>query len=304
MTSPRAWLLVAALAAPLAFAQAQPAPHVTQVLSSRQVKLGEPFELDVSVTHPKGQRWALEVPNELGAFTVLERKTATAPDGAHAVTHLVLKLGLYEPGKHVVPAMTLREALSGQALPLSQDAEVEGLSTLAKDDPGTLRDVAPPRPLFELDPTKVAAAVGAALVGLGLLLLSARVLRRSWRKLFPPESEEARDRRLLGGLAALDDERFYDALDGILRRSLARWHGVPALERTAEEIARVVQDRPPAGVAADALVTVLRDGVRVRFAHLPSTEVRRRAALEVCGRLFPAELSKKGGVRHARPALS
>lgn len=304
MNSPRMAFLAVALAASLAFAQSAPTPHVTQVLSSRQVKLGEPFELDVSVTHPKGQQWALEVPKSLGAFSVLERRTTTTPDGAQAVTHLMLKLGLYEPGKHVVPALTLREATTGQTLPLSADAEVEAVSTLAKDDPGTLRDVAPPRALFELDPKKVAAAVGAGLAALGLALLAARALRRLWKKLFPPESEEARDRRLLTSLDALDDEHFYDAIDGILRRALVRWHGVPALERTAEEIARAVTKQPPDGVTADALVTVLYDGVRVRFAHLPSSDARRKAALEVCARLFPPETPKKGGVRHARPALS
>lgn len=304
MSPPRVAFLAVALAASLAFAQPAPSPHVTQVLSSRQVKLGEPFELDVAVTHPKGQQWTLDVPKTLGAFTVLERRTTSTPEGAQDVTHLLLKLGLYEPGKHVVPALTLREATTGQTLPLSEDAEVEGISTLAKDDPGTLRDVAPPRALFQLDPKKVAAAVGAGLAALGLLVLAARALRRLLAKLFPPESEEARDRRLLASLDGLDDERFYDTLDGILRRSLARWHGLPALERTAEEIAHAVEQKPLEGVTADALVTVLRDAVRVRFAHLPSTEVRRKAALEVCARLFPPEAPKKGGVRHARPALS
>lgn len=304
MSPLRVVLLAVALAASSSFAQAAPTPHVTQVLSSRQVKLGEPFELDVAVTHPKGQRWTLDVPKDLGAFSVLERRTTTAPDGADDVTHVMLKLGLYEPGKHVVPALTLREATTGQALPLSADAEVEGVSTLAKDDPGTLRDVAPPRALFQLDPKKVAAAAGAGLAALGLAWLAARALRRAWKKLFPPESEEARDRRLLASLDALDDERFYDTLDGILRRSLARWHGLPALERTAEEIASAVEQQPPQGVTPDALAAVLREAVRVRFAHLPSTELRRKAALEVCARLFPPEAPKKGGVRHARPALS
>jgi hypothetical protein len=293
-------LLAVSLAASLSLAEPA-APHVTQVLSVRQAKLGEPIRLDVSVTHPKGERWALETPADLGPFSVLGRKATTLPDGDQEATRLSLTLGLYEPGKHVVPHLTLREAASGRTFPLSEDAEVEAVSSLAKDDPGALRDVAPPRPLFFLDARKVLAAAGAGLTALALIALAARA---AWRRLFPPESEEERDRRLLASLDALEDEPFYDALDGVVRRSLARWHGVPALERTAEEIAEAVAARPPPGVDAEGLSAVLREGVKVRFAHLPSSQARRHAALEVCAQLFPPEAPQKGGVRHVRPALS
>jgi hypothetical protein len=293
------WL---ALALP-AFA-AQPvalAPHVTQVLSSRQTKLGEPFRLDVEVTHPAGQDWTLEVPDGLGPFSLLGRSAKVTTSGGQQVTQLTLTLGLYEPGKHVVPSLTLRETKTGATLPLSEDAEVEAVSTLPANEPHALRDVAPPRALSFRDPKKVAAAValGLALLALGVFFIRAGL--RQWRRFFPPETEEDRDRRLLAGLRDLQEEPFFDALDGLVRRGLTRWHGVPATERTAEEIVQAVKARPPEGVTAAELASVLQDSLLVRFAHGQTSQARRLAALAVCERLFPQQ---RKGVRNVRPALS
>lgn len=307
MKAPALFCIGAALLARLALAaEATPTsapPHVTQVLSSREVKLGEPFELEVSVTHPRGQRWELAVPDGLGAFSVLGRSSTSTPEGGQQVDHLTLTLGLYELGKHLVPELELREKTAGLTLPLSHDAEVEAISALAPNEPRTLRDVAPPRPLYLRDPRKIAALLGGVLALVAAGVLAARWLPRAWRRFFPPESEEARDRRALGTLEALDDERFFDALDGILRRSLARWHGVAAVQSTAEEIIGALGSHPPSGVSLEALAEVLRESVLVRFAHRPTTAVRRRAALELCHRTFPVPSTSRGG-SHARPALS
>ncbi len=270
----------AAILVLLAATQGLAAPRVGQVLSSRQAKLGEPIALDVTVDHAKGEHYDLVLPDDLGAFSVLGRSRTDAP----TQTHLELSLGVYGTGKNLLPPLAVRETKTGEVTPLPQDAEIETVATLTPDDPLKLRDVAPPRQPFVLDPLKVAGAVAAALA---LLALGALAIRAIWRRRMP-ESEEARDKRILATLAGAPDEPFYEKLDGILRRSLARSYGVPAIERTSEEIVGAVTAKPPAGLTPDAIAEVLRESVWVRFAHRPSTEPRKKAALEVCQRLlFP-----------------
>lgn len=276
-------------------------PHVTQVLSSRQARLGEPIDLVVTVSHAPGETWELQVPEALGPFSVLARSASSKAQGDEVTDVLKLTLGVYEPGKRLLPELSLRERTSGAVMPLQRDAEVEIVSTLAKDDPRQLRDVAPPRPIFVVDPRKVVAAVALLLALGGLAFFAVRLARRAWARFFPPESEEARDRRLLGELDGLDDEAFFDTLDGILRRSLKRWHGVAAPERTAEEIVTALTTRPPPGVNVEALALALRESVLVRFAHRPTSAERRRAAVEVTQHVFPAPTK---GARHVRPSLS
>lgn len=285
----RALGLLSLVAATTAFAAG---PHVTQVLSSRQARLGEPLQLVVTVSHAPGERWELQVPEDLGAFSVLGRSATSRREGDQQVDVLTLSLAAYEPGKLLLPALTLHELTGGAVKPLERDAEVEIVSSLAKEDPRELRDVAPPRLIFALDPRKVVAGIAGALALCALGVLAVRAARRLWGRMFPPESEESRDRRLLAQLEDLDDEAFFDTLDGLLRRGLARWHGVAAPERTTAEIVNALRARPPDGVNVDALASALRESVLVRFAHRPTSADRRRAALEVTQHVFPVPTSK------------
>jgi hypothetical protein len=274
------------------------APHVSQVLSARQARLGEPIDLDVTIVHERGEKYELVLPEQLGAFSVLGQSQRTAPEASGEVTHLKVKLGVYGTGKNLLPALAVRETRTGITTALPQDAEVETVSTLTPDDPLTLRDVAPPRQPFVLDPLKVAAAVIGVLATGALIVLGARLFMR----LRKPESEEARDKRLLATLEGVADEPFYETLDGILRRTLARSYGVPAIERTSEEIVGAVTAKPPPGLTPDEIANVLRESVWVRFAHRPSTGPRKQAALDVCQRLlFPPQ---PRGEPDARAALS
>ena len=273
-------------------------PRISQVLSKRQAKLGEPIELDVTVAHDRGETYELVLPENLGAFSVLERSTETAHEGDGDVTHLKLQLGVYGTGKNMLPPLAVKEAATGTVTSLPQDAEIETVATLAPGDPQTLRDVAPPRQPFAFDPLKIGAAIAAALALVGLVGFAVRALLR----LRKPESEEARDRRLLAMLKGAADGPFFEAVDGILRRSLARSYGVPAIERTSEEIVGAVTARPPAGLSPEQIANVLRESVWVRFAHRPSTEAQKLSALDVCQRLlFPPEAA--GGQPDARAPL-
>ena len=118
-------------------------PHVSQVLSSRQARLGEPIELTVTVRHPPGETWTLQVPDALGAVSVLGQRTESRMDRGEQVDVITTRFGVYELGKQLLPELSLREQHSGAVKPLERDTEVEIVSALAPDAPRELRDVAP-----------------------------------------------------------------------------------------------------------------------------------------------------------------
>ncbi|HEX4382591.1 MAG TPA: hypothetical protein VH083_06570 [Myxococcales bacterium] len=246
-------LLVAfAAQAPAAPAPA-PAAKVQAVrLSAEQVALGAPFTAEVTLQGGAREGWRADELPAASPFTLLGQSEQDGASGA-VVT---LRLGLYALGEHALPQLTL-VSRAGARLAVPGEAKINGSSTLAKGD-GKLRGLAGPRVPLVFSPLRLALAAAGLLLALGLLGAAARLIARRRASL------EKRDRRELEVLlqSGCGDLEFYLALDAIVRRHLQRRHGIPALERTATELARLL----PGSLPVSELRTLFGEANLVKFA--------------------------------------
>lgn len=265
-------------------AAAAPAVQSTR-LSAEQVKLGAPFTDEVVIKGGAGQGFQAQALPAGSPFTLLGQDVE---DGA-ADAVVKLQFGLYALGPHALPDVTL-VSRAGQRLVVPGEAKITGSSSLAKAD-AQLHPLAGPRVPLVLAPARVALAGLALLLGLGLLGLAARGIVRRVRRGASPQQ---RDRRALEALlrSGCGDLEFYLALDGIVRRHLEARHGIPALERTAAELAALI----PSALPQAELGLLFGEANLVKFAARPARPAQRDAD----GRLAARLLAEPGqGSHHA-----
>lgn len=281
------------------------------------VKLGEPFDLEVVVTHEPGQRYELVVPAELGDFEALGSERQRVDGPASSTTTLKVKLAAFALGPLDTPALELTIASpSGQGTLPAPRVKVTVDSTLppdAKDKGEDLYDVRPPeevpirswRLLSVLAGLLAAGALGAALW---------RYLRRPKAVvapvLPPPEPLHVRATKALDALAAEnlpakgEFKPYYFRLSEIVRAYLGELYGFDAMESTTPELLSTLRSRHTPGLPVEDLARFAEASDFIRYAKAVPTVDDCKAHLELGYRVVhgtqaalpkPAPTTRGGG---------
>ncbi len=316
MVAPVSHLALFTLTALAAVDGGVPPPlRVQSRATQAQAKLGEPFTLEVVVTHEQAQRYELPVPNDLGAFDYVSqtRQRVDGPDSS-TTTFLVTLQG-FELGKQRTPALIFELADPNGTVPMPvSGAEIEIVSTLppdAKDTGANLFDVRPP----EAVPVRTWRLVWALLAVLAVALLAFGLVRYSRRPrpvvtvpAKPPEPAHVRARAALDSLAKQNlpaqgrSKEFYFRLSEIVRGYLGETYQFEALESTTPELLEALRSRHTPGLPVEDLTTFANQSDFVRYAKLTPGPDECKVALELGYRIVHATavgLPVAPGARHA-----
>lgn len=255
-------------------------------VSPEQVKLGEPFTLEVTVTHPPSQRYELKTPSDLGDFDYVGQERKRTDGADRSTTTMLVKLAAFQLGTLDTPNLELEVmAPEGSGLLPVPRAKVEVQSSLPKDaqDKGAdLYDVKPPEEL-PIRSWKLLLVVGGLLAALVLGLALAKYLSRPKAvmaaPLPPPEPLHLRARKALDALAAEDlpgkgeFKPYYFRLSEILRGYLGELYGFEAMESTTPELLTALRSRSTPGLPMPELASFAQTSDFIRYAkQVPSPD--------------------------------
>jgi hypothetical protein len=282
------WALAAILggAGPGATGDGGPLPaeplRVRVQLASREVQLGEPFELAVEVRHRRGERYALAPPPALEPFRLLGSACPRGDEGPDAVTTCTLRLALYDLGTHDLPELALdAETPEGRRLLRVPGPTVVGVGVLDPAAPAAslaLRDLAPPAPLLVPNLPLALALLGGLLAG-AAAWLAARALRARDRRAAEPPAPLPPAERFARQLDALEGARLAEAgrgrdhffrLSEHLREYLGAVSGQNALDLTTTELLARLAFQPDPRLDLGALRALLEGADLVKFARAPA----------------------------------
>ncbi len=262
---------------PAPVAEAKPSAFV-QTVSPGQAKLGEAFVRKLVITHPKEQRYELQLPGELGEFEVLNqaRRREDGPDSA--TTTFEVRMSAFELGTRTLPPFAFEVTSSdGVARFTAPQTPVEIVATLppdADEKGAQLHDIRPPEAVPVPSYALLWATLVAVLVGVvGYLLL------RWWKnrpKVALPAAPllplDVRIRNALAELAARDlpgkgeVKAFYSQLSEIVRGYVGERFGVEALECTTTELLDSLRALNAPSIPREALAAFLQEADLVKFA--------------------------------------
>jgi hypothetical protein len=244
-----------------------------------KAKLGEPFVIELSVTHLPAQRYELKAPGELGDFEYLGQERTRTDGPTSSTTTIKVSLAAFSLGKLKTPALTLELTEPGGSTELeSAGTEVEVVSSLppeAAEKGANLFDVLPPEEL-PVRTWRVLQVLAALLVVGALAWAGSRWLRnrRLSAALQPPPVRplDTRTVEALDALAALDlpaqgrAREFYFRLSEIVRGYLGERYAFEALECTTPELLEALRIRRTPGLALSDLATFATQSDLVRYA--------------------------------------
>ena len=191
--------------------------------------------------------------------------------GARRVYRQTLLLTAFETGDVVLPGVTVRVAVDGEVMEISNEATIGfSVTSVLPDDAAEIspRPPAPPRrPAADRRFLWVLAVLAAA-----VWVMARRLTRRlaADPAAEPPEPAAAPLDELLQRLRQLDPaaaESAHTALSLGLRRFLGRSLGFRAAESTTSEIRHRLAATPVAEDVAEGTVLLLRDCDEVKFAR-------------------------------------
>jgi len=283
--------------------------HVRAV--PQTAKLGEPFAVELSITHLPEQRYELVTPGELGDFEYLgqERKRQDGKDTS--TTTLTVKLSAFALGKLKTPGLSLEiSAPEGVVTLPVPGAEVEIVSTLPADANQTganLYDVRTPEEV----PVRTWRVLYALLALLALGLAAWALVRWLNRPkpvvAAPARPPEPLDVRTMQALDALAKENlpaqarfkeFYFRLSEILRGYLGERYSFEALESTTPELLTALRGRSTPGLPMEDVAAFANHSDFVRYAKAEPTPDECKAHLELAYRVVHATTA---AVRPAAP---
>ena len=257
-----------------------------------KVKLGESFELTLTVTHLPSQRYELKTPAELGDFEYLGQQRSRVDGPQSSTTTVKVSLMAFALGKLETPAFTFEVTDEGftSELPAPR-ATVWVVSTLpadAKSKGENLYDVRPPEQVPIRTWRLVYAVAGALALGALAYALSRWLARRRQRVLPPPPPEplDLRTSRALSELAREDlpgqsrFNEFYFRLSEILRGYLGERFGFEALESTTPELLEALRIRRTPGLAFEELTAFAHESDFARYARAEPTPAQCKVHLE------------------------
>jgi hypothetical protein len=229
------------------------------------VRLGDPFVYRITLHHPRGQRWELRTPRDLGGYELLEQSRTRSDGKTESTTTYLLKMALFELGAHVLPTLTFDVLdASGAGVARLDGPDIEGKSSLPKDADqlgAKLQDIKPNEDV-PVRSWRLLWLLAGALAAAALAWLAIRAWRNRPRRPAlgaPPLPLEV---RTLQALSALEAEglperglqrEFHFRLNGLVRAYLGERFGFDALECTSGELLREVERRALPGVEPDPL---------------------------------------------------
>lgn len=261
-------------------------------------QLGEPFTLEVMVTHEPGQRYELKTPNELGDFDYLGQERRRVDGASQSTTTISVKLAAFKLGTLESPRLELEviapEGTSQVQVPQTKVQIVSSLPADSKDKGEALYDVKPPeevpirswRLLYVLG-----GLVLAGLVGYAVNRFLSRPKPVAPVTVAPPEPLAVRTKRALDALGAENLpakgqlQPYYFRLSEIIRSYLGELYGFDALESTTPELLSALHSRRTPGLPMTDLATFAEASDFVRYAkELPSLDAC-KAHLELAYRI-------------------
>ncbi len=271
--------------------------HVTPV----RAQLGEPFVVEIAITHEKSQRYELPTPGDLEAFEYVSqhRDRVDGPDSS--TTTFKVSIQGFELGKQRTP--TLQFELTDPAgivkMPVS-GTDVEIVSSLPADSKDTGADYYDVRKPEQL-PVRTWRLVYALLIGLAVALLAYGVFRYLNRPrpviaapVKPLEPAHVRARQALDALAKENlpgrgrVREHYFRLSEIIRGYLGELYLFDALECTTPELLEALRTRTTPGLPMEALVEFANQSDFVRYAKQEPDADQCKAALELGYRIVHA----------------
>ncbi len=297
------WLFLGAAVAHAQVDAGEPAPprQVAVRAVPDKVLLGEPFNLEVLITHEKAQRIDLRTPGDLGDFDLVESQRQRLDGPQTSTTTFTLKLSAFVLGKQKTPGFTFDVVENGMLArwPVA-GAEVEVLSALPADVDKTgagLFDIRPPevvpirtwRLLYALAAALAAGALGYALV---------RYLRRPRPIAIAPskpvEPLHVRTLALLDGLRKEDlpgnarAQEFYFRLSEAVRGYLGERYSFEAMECTSSELVETLRTLHTPGLPMKEVTDFAFDSDLAKFAKAVPTPDECKASLEFAYRVVYA----------------
>ncbi|RKH02341.1 hypothetical protein D7V97_28060 [Corallococcus sp. CA053C] len=287
----RALVLAAVLFAsvPVAHAQA-PAPKAPVVLESvsptgasarvepEEVRIGEPFQYVVTLTHPKDQRYELVAPTGESAVELLQQTRQRQDGASDATTTFGLRFSAFELGDVKLPDLAFDVATpDGPRRFVLKGRSVTVASSLPPDANGQgaeLFDYQPPQAVPIRSWTLLYALAVALAVGLLAWALVRWWQRRPKREKVVPvlpldvrvrQSLDALKRENLPGRGLVKD--FYIRLSEIVRGYLGERYGFEALECTSFELMTTLRRLPTPGLPEDALMRFISESDLVKYAR-------------------------------------
>jgi hypothetical protein len=270
---------------------------IRQAVTPSTVHLGEPFVRELVLTHPKDQRYELQLPAEQAEFEILDVQRQRVDQAETATTTFRVKMSAFELGKRTLPGLDFEVTTSaGTSHYTSQESGVEITPTLPPDADKKgeqLQDIRPP----ETIPVRTYALLWAAL-GVLLVVAAALVARRLWKKrrpiapVAPVLPLAVRTRNALAALAA-DDlpgkgmiKEFYSRLSDIVRGYLHERYDVDALECTTTELLDNLSHVDAPRLPREALAALLQESDLVKFARAQMSPESCDHALAFANRLL------------------
>lgn len=264
-------------------------------------KLGEPFAVEILITHLPEQRYELTSPGDLGDFEYLGQERRRQDGRDSSTTTITVKLSAFALGKLKTPGLTVElTAPEGSVTLPVPGAEVEIASTLPADANQTganLYDVRAPEEV----PVRtwrllwiLLGLVVAALATWGLVRWLKRPRPVSAAPLPPPEPLDVRTSRALDELARQNlpgqgrFKEYYFRLSEILRGYLGERFSFEALECTTPELLDALRTRSTPGLPMQDVAAFAHQSDFVRYAKSQPTVDDCKAHLELAYRVVHA----------------
>lgn len=314
---PRALLSAIAITFASTPAGAEEAPLPPLQVNARsvpdKVKLGEPFTVEVVVTHVKDQRYDLAPVTPGENFDLVSTSRSRLDGLDSATTTFQLQLSAFQLGKLDTPKLVF-EVWASQARGTFEvpGVAVEVVSTLPADAQQTgagLFDIRPP--------VEVAVRTWRLLWALGIAVaavLGAYALRRWMNRptpvgLEPPKPLEALEVRAKKALDALRQEdlpgkgrvrEYYFRLSEIVRSYLGERYGFDALESTTPELLDSLRRLHTPGLPMPQLQEFVNESDFVRYAKATVDPNACKNALELAYLIVQATTPSAAAPAHAR----
>jgi hypothetical protein len=294
--------LLLSAAASAADAPSADAPLAPISTSSRSVPdkpaLGEPFEVEVVLTHEKSQRYDLEAPASDDTFDVLGTDRTRQDSHDKATTTFKLKLSAFALGEKTTPSLKLSVVDGARTGTVDvAGAKVTIVSTLPKDadEKGAdLHDIRPPTEVPIASYRLLWALLAAAAVGAFAYWLMTYLRRPKQPTLLPPRPVDPLDVRTRKKLDALAQEdlpgkgrvrEYYFRLSEIVRGYLGERYAFDAMESTTPELLTAVRKLHTPGLLYAELETFCLSSDLARYAKAAPSAVDCKKSLEFGYRL-------------------
>lgn len=259
--------------------------------------IGEPFAVEVMITHGTEQRYELPAPGDLGAFDLVnvERRRVDGTDSSTTV--FKLSFAGFELGKQTTPELTfeITDPNGVMSMPV-HGTEIDIVSTLPPDAEKQGDNMFDIRGPMEL-PIRTWRLVYIVLGIVGGLALAYAIYRYVKR----PRPVVLIEKPLLPlhvrTLQALDDlarenlpaqnkmKEFYFRLSEIVRGYLGERYSFEALESTTPELLASLNGRHTPGLSVEELRAFAEESDFIRYAKLGATVEQCKHAMEFAHRM-------------------